>query len=92
MRGQQAFPARSGARWYDGEAGELMAAFKAGRSIRQLARAHGRTEFAVEAELERLGLWDRAERRPKGRQPADPERASDGADDHPPFPGAPDRG
>ena len=59
------FPARSGARWYDGEAGELAAAFKGGRSIRQLARAHNRTELAVEAELDRQGLWDRVERRPK---------------------------
>jgi len=25
---------------------------------------HNRTQFAVEAQLERQGLWDRAERRP----------------------------
>src|SRR5258705_13004691 len=37
-RGERAFPARSGARWYDGEAGELVQAFKGGRSIKQLAR------------------------------------------------------
>ena len=43
-RTESKFPARSGARWYDGEAGELAAAFKAGRSIRQLARAHSRSE------------------------------------------------
>ena len=42
-RAESKFPARSGARWYDGEAGELAAAFKGGRSIRQLARAHNRT-------------------------------------------------
>jgi hypothetical protein len=64
-RGERAFPARSGARWYEGEAGELAAAFKAGRSIAQLARAHNRSEHAVEAQLDRMGLWDRVERRPK---------------------------
>jgi hypothetical protein len=64
-RGESRFPARSGARWYDGETRELAAAFKAGRSVAQLARPHNRTPFAVEAELDRLGLWDRVERRPK---------------------------
>jgi hypothetical protein len=68
-RGERKFPARSGTRWYEGEAGELAAAFKAGRSIRQLARAHSRTDGAVEAELARQGLWDREERRPA--QPGD---------------------
>lgn len=66
-RNERGFPARSGARWYDGEAGELAAAFKAGRSIQELAQAHGRSAFAVEAQLERMGLWDRATGRP--RQP-----------------------
>ena len=37
---------------------------EAGGSIAQLARVHNRTQFAVEAQLERQGLWDRAERRP----------------------------
>jgi hypothetical protein len=58
-RNERGFPARSGARWYDGEAGELAAAFKAGRSVAQLARAHNRSQYAIEAELHRLGLWDR---------------------------------
>jgi hypothetical protein len=62
-RNERGFPARSGARWYDGEAGELAAAFKAGRSVAQLARAHNRSQQAVEAELHRLGLWDRIARR-----------------------------
>jgi len=66
-RGERGFPARSGARWYEGEAGELAAAFKAGRTIPQLARAHNRSEFAVEAQLDRLGLWDRVARRPIAR-------------------------
>jgi hypothetical protein len=80
-RAESKFPARSGARWYDGEAGELAAAFKAGRSIRQLARAHNRTEFAVEAQLDRQGLWDRIERRPK-----------QAGDFHPPMDDAPEAG
>jgi|SRR5262245_57919825 len=62
-RNERGFPARSGARWYGGEAGELVAGFKAGRSVAQLARAHNRSEYAVEAELNRLGLWDRIARR-----------------------------
>src|SRR5215470_11010523 len=62
-RNERGFPARSGARWYDGEAGELVAGFRAGRSVAQLARAHNRSEYAVEAELNRLGLWDRIARR-----------------------------
>ena len=62
-RNERGFPARSGARWYDGEAGELAAGFRAGRPISQLARAHNRSEYAIEAELDRLGLWDRIARR-----------------------------
>jgi hypothetical protein len=62
-RNERGFPARSGARWYDAEAGVLIAAFRAGRTISQLARDHNRSEFAVEAELHRLGLWDRVGRR-----------------------------
>jgi hypothetical protein len=54
------FRPRSGARWYEGEAGELAAAFQSGRSIAELARAHNRSAFAIEAQLERQGLWDRA--------------------------------
>ena len=90
-RAESKFPARSGARWYDGEAGELAAAFKGGRSIRQLARAHNRTELAVEAELDRQGLWDRIERRPK--QADEPQHAPEDAPDAsaPPFPFPADR-
>lgn len=63
-RGERGFPVRSGARWYEGEAGELLAGFNAGRTIPQLARAHNRSELAVEAQLDRMGLWDRVARRP----------------------------
>lgn len=91
-RTQSKFPARSGARWYEGEAGDLAAAFKAGRTIRQLARAHSRSEPAVEAELARQGLWDRVERRPTGSG-EEPRAIGDGADDGPPpFPFPADRG
>jgi hypothetical protein len=62
-RNERGFPARSGARWYDGEAGELVAGFRAGRTVNQLARAHNRSAYAIEAELDRLGLWDRIARR-----------------------------
>jgi hypothetical protein len=90
-RQERAFPPRSGVRWYEGEAGELAAAFRAGRTIGQLARAHNRTEFAVEAQLERLGLWDRLERRPKDRLDTSQPAQSTSADDHPPFPSGTDR-
>jgi hypothetical protein len=63
-RNERGFPARSGARWYDGEADELAAGFRAGRTIPQLARAHNRSEYAVELQLDRLGLWDRVAHRP----------------------------
>ncbi len=63
-RSERGFPVRSGARWYEGEARELAAAFKDGRTIQQLARAHNRSEFAVEAQLDRMGLWDRVARQP----------------------------
>jgi hypothetical protein len=89
-RGESRFPARSGARWYEGEAGDVAAAFKAGRSIRQLARAHSRSELAIEAELDRQGLWDRTERRPR----EDGERADAPSEAHaagPPFPFTGDR-
>jgi hypothetical protein len=52
---------------------DLAAAFKSGRTVRQLARAHRRSEQAIEAELARQGLWDRVERRPL--QPGRPPQA-----------------
>ena len=66
-RSERNLPSRTGARWSDVEAQELAKTFLAGGSIAQLARVHNRTQFAVEAQLERQGLWDRAERRPTGR-------------------------
>jgi hypothetical protein len=85
-RQARGFPARSGARWSEGEVGELAAAFRAGRTIAHLARAHNRSELAVEAQLDRLGLWDRIARQPV--VPATARSASprpwDAADAEPP--------
>jgi hypothetical protein len=89
-RNERGFPARSGARWYDGEAGELVAGFRAGRSVKQLARAHNRSEHAVEAELDRLGLWDRIARRaiapgePRSVSQAPSDAGEPGPDSPPP--------
>jgi hypothetical protein len=66
-RAERNLPARTGARWSEAESGELAKAFKSGGSLAQLARIHNRTQFAIEAQLERLGLWDRAARQPIGR-------------------------
>ena len=82
-RGERGFPVRSGARWYEGEAGELVAGFNAGRTIPQLARAHNRSEFAVEAQLDRMGLWDRVARRPvmRGQERSGSEQPGEDAGD-----------
>jgi hypothetical protein len=74
-RAERNLPSRTGARWSEVEIQELAKTFKAGGSIAQLARVHNRTQFAVEAQLERQGLWDRIERRPTagvagGHEPA----------------------
>ena len=66
-RAERNLPSRTGARWSEVETQELAKTFKAGGSIAQLARVHNRTQFAVEAQLERQGLWDRVERRPTAR-------------------------
>jgi hypothetical protein len=85
-RSERGFPARSGARWFDAEAGELVAGFKAGRTVAQLARSHNRSEYAIEAELDRLGLWDRIARRAivPGEERSAAQQAADEAG---PFPG-----
>ena len=67
QRAERNMPARTGARWSEAETGELAKTFKSGGSIAQLARIHNRTQYAIEAQLERLGLWDRASRQPMGR-------------------------
>jgi hypothetical protein len=84
-RAERNLPTRAGARWSEAESAELVKAFRVGGSIAQLARAHNRTQFAVEAHLDRLGLWDRVERRPIGRMLAS---AGPGRDGGPPPPQA----
>ena len=59
---EQQYPVRTGARWYDGEANELAQAFRAGRSIPALAKAHNRTEYAIENQLDKMGLFSKAEK------------------------------
>ena len=56
-------PPRAGARWTDSESDELAAKYRSGRSIDDLAREHARTEWAIETQLSKIGLWDRIERR-----------------------------
>ncbi|MEQ1672879.1 MAG: hypothetical protein ABL893_18665, partial [Hyphomicrobium sp.] len=68
-------PARSGARWSEQESDELSAKFKTGRSIEDLAREHARTGWSIEAQLAKLGLWDRIERRPIAAHPVTEARA-----------------
>ena len=48
-------PGNSGKPWSPAEDTQLAAAFDAGQSLEALATAHGRTRFAVEARLARLG-------------------------------------
>lgn len=58
-------PARAGAAWSATETEALKHRFASGRSIAELSREHGRSVFAVEDQLAKLGLWDRIERRPR---------------------------
>ena len=58
-------PARAGATWTEAECDQLIAKFRSGRSIAHLAKEHGRTVWAIEDQLAKLGLWDRIERRPR---------------------------
>lgn len=62
-------PDRSGARWSDPEVARLEQGFRSGKSIGALASAHQRSRDAVEAQLEKLGLWNRFERRAMSEAP-----------------------
>jgi|LNFM01.2.fsa_nt_gb hypothetical protein len=53
---QQQFPSRSRARWYDGEIAEVADAYKSGRTIAELAQSHNRSAYAIEHQLDKLGL------------------------------------
>ncbi len=66
---------RSGARWSDPEVLRLEQGFKSGQSIAELARIHARSAIAVEHQLEKLGLWNRIERRPMSALPPFPTQA-----------------
>ncbi len=55
-RSEQQFPPRSRARWYDGEVAEAAESFRSGRSIGDIAHAHNRSAYAIEHQLDRLGL------------------------------------
>lgn len=48
----------SGSRWSVEEEQRLASAFDAGRSVDELARAHGRSRAAIEARLVKLGKLD----------------------------------
>lgn len=48
----------SGSRWSADEEQRLAAAFDAGRTVDELARAHGRSRAGIEARLVRLGKMD----------------------------------
>lgn len=62
QRSEQQYPARSRARWYDGEVAEVAEAFRAGRSIAEIAHAHNRSAYAIESQLDKLGLISTAEK------------------------------
>lgn len=70
-------PDRSGARWSDPEVARLEQAFRGGAGIPALARMHQRSRDAVEAQLEKLGLWNRFERRPVSEAPPFPSPPGD---------------
>ena len=48
----------SGSRWSSEEEQRLASAFDAGRTVDELARAHGRSRAGIEARLVRLGKMD----------------------------------
>jgi hypothetical protein len=48
----------SGSRWSTEEEQRLVTAFDAGRTVDELARAHGRSRAGIEARLVRLGKMD----------------------------------
>lgn len=61
QRAEQQFPARSRARWYDGEIAEVAEAFKAGRPIAEIAHSHNRSAYSIEYQLDRLGLISKSD-------------------------------
>lgn len=55
-------PARTGARWSQAEADELVAAYQAGSSIEHLAKSHNRSVYGIQNKLEVLGVLSKADR------------------------------
>jgi hypothetical protein len=55
-------PGNVGRAWSDDEERQLVAAFKSGDPLRDVAARHGRTLRAIEARLERLGLLTAVQR------------------------------
>jgi hypothetical protein len=51
-------PGNTGLRWTSEEEERLAAAFDAGKSVDELARAHNRTRAGIEARLVKLGKLD----------------------------------
>ena len=92
-RHERAFPPRSGARWYEGEAGELATAFRAGRSIAPAGprpQSHGIRRRGT-TRASRLVGSGRAPAR-TGRRHAGHQGPPQTADDEPPFPSRPRSG
>lgn len=59
-RSEQQFPVRSRSRWYDGEIAEVADSFRSGRNIGEIAHAHNRSAYAIEHQLDKLGLISKA--------------------------------
>ena len=57
---QQQYLARSRSRWSDGEVSEVADAYKSGRSIGEIAHSHNRSTYAIEHQLDKLGLISKA--------------------------------
>ena len=64
LKAETNLPPRAGARWTETESDEIAAKLRSGRSVSELAQEHGRTTWAIEGQLAKIGLWDRIERRP----------------------------
>lgn len=68
-------PGNTGLRWTTEEEARLVAAFDAGRTVDELARAHNRTRAGIEARLVKLGKLDASELTVQLRYPPKPGAA-----------------
>lgn len=62
----------AGARWSEEEEQRLAAAFEAGKTVEEMARAHNRSRAAIEARLVKLGKLDASAVTTPLRYPAKP--------------------